>query len=481
LIFVPSEIVRREEPPAPPPAPEPPPPVEPPEPPREEEPAPAIEIRIPAPRATVVLAAGLRLPQAKAGGAYRSEDAGHLGAAVTRELLARAGVDAAEIDELIAGCVGPPHDQANVGRVISLRAGLPQSTPARTVSRNCASGIEAVTSACTMIEAGRGDTFLCVGVEVMSQYPLLYGHEMTDLFGAIMRAKSLTQRAAAIARFRPSFLKPRIALMEGLTDPTCGLIMGRTAELLAREFDVTRREADEYACESHRRATAARDSGRLAREMAPHLPLRAKPDSPAVQHDDGIRDGQTVEGLAKLPPYFEKPDGVVTVGNSCGITDGTSALLVTTPERANELGLAPLAAIKSWAVVGLDPSRMGLGPVFASALALERAGCELSDMGVIELNEAFATQVLACQRAAASATFAREKLGRSEPLGTIDSARLNKNGGAIALGHPVGATGTRLLLTAAHELAVSDSELALATLCIGGGQGSAVVLERIRS
>jgi acetyl-CoA C-acetyltransferase/acetyl-CoA acyltransferase len=433
--------------------------------------------RSPEPR-DVVLAAGLRLPQAKAGGAYKREDAGHLGSAVARELIERTGLEPGAIDEVIVGCVGQPHDQANVGRVVALRAGVPQSVPARTVARNCASGIEAVTSAAAMIEAGRGDLFLCVGVEVMSAYPLVFGRGMTSLFERLAAARTLGARLSAVASFRPSFLKPRVALIEGLTDPTCGLIMGKTAEILAREFGISRVEADEFACESHRRAAAARDAGRFKREISAHMPLEAKPGTLSLEADDGIRDGQTMEGLAKLKPYFEKPDGVVTVGNSCGITDGACALFVTTRERARSLGLEPLAKIRAWAWAGLDPARMGLGPVHASAKALESAGCRLADMGAIEINEAFATQVLACRKAFASDRFAAAELGRGQALGDLDPALTNVNGGAIALGHPVGATGARLLLTTAHQLAVSNCELGLATLCIGGGQGGAVVLER---
>jgi len=424
----------------------------------------------------VVLAAGVRAPQAKAGGAYRREDAGRLGSFAVREVLARAGLDPAALDEVAVGCVGPPQDQANVGRVVSLRAGVPQSVPALTVGRNCASGMEAATWAATRIEAGRGDLYVAAGVEVMSAYPLTFGPGMTALFERLSKARTLAARLAALASFRPSFLKPRVALLEGLTDPTCGLIMGKTAELLAREFGISREQADAYAAESHRRAQAARDAGRFEREIAPFLPQGAEL---AALHDDGIRDGQTVEGLAKLKPYFEKPDGIVTVGNSCGITDGATALVIASAERARALGLAPLARIRSWAWAGLDPARMGLGPVYASARALDAAGCALADMGVIELNEAFAAQVLACVKAFASDDFARDALGRAGALGEIDPARLNPNGGAIALGHPVGATGARLLLTTAHEMIARDCELGLATLCIGGGQGGAVVLERM--
>ncbi len=436
---------------------------------------------MPVPKTPIVIAAGLRTPQAKAGGAFAREDAAHLAATVAREMLARAAVDPRVIDEVIAGCAGPPHDQANVARVLGLRAGLPRSTPARTVARNCASGMEALTSAATCIEAGIGDAYLAVGVEVMSRFPLIVSEKMTRLFDALSRAKSTGQRVAALASFRPQMLKPRIAIMEGLTDPISGLIMGKTAELLAREFAITREDADRYSAESHARAQRARDAGRFAPEILPHLPLGAPAGARALEHDDGIRDGQTVEALAKLKPYFEKPDGRVTVGNSCGITDAACALLVTSATRAKELGLKPLARLRGWAWAGCDPARMGLGPVFATSKLLEEVELPLASIGAIEINEAFAAQVIACTKAFESDAFAREQLGRSEALGAIDPARLNPNGGGIALGHPVGATGARIVLTAAHELARGNHRYTLATLCIGGGQGGAVLLERIES
>ncbi len=429
-------------------------------------------------RSAIVLGAGLRTPWARAGGRFAREDAGHLGAQVARELLARSGVDPGALDEVIVGCVGPSHDQANVGRVVALRAGVPARVPARTVARNCASGMEAVACAMAEIAAGRGDLYLCVGVEVMSAYPLLYGPQMTDLFTRLSRSKTLAQRLATLARFRPRFLAPRVALMEGLVDPVSGMIMGKTAELLAREFGISRAEADAFACESHRRAKAARAAGHFQREIAPVLPLGTSTGGKTLADDDSIRGDQSVEALAKLKPYFEKPDGEVTVGNSCGITDGAAALLVTTAERARELGLTPLASIRGAAWAGCDPARMGLGPVFATHKALAAAGCTLADLGVVEINEAFAAQVLACHKAFASDTFAREQLGREHALGELDPEKTNRQGGAIALGHPLGATGTRLLLTVAHQMAACDAELGLATLCIGGGQGGAFVLER---
>lgn len=419
------------------------------------------------------------MPQARAGGAFAHEDAAHLGATLARELLARTNVDPAELDEVIVGCVGPPHDQANVGRVLALRAGVPKAVPAYTVGRNCASGMQAVANAAEAIAAGRGDLYLCLGVEVMSAYPLVYNRRAVDFFTRLSKARSLGAKLAAFASLRPSMFAPRISLVEGLTDPISGLIMGSTAENLARDFGIGREEADAYALQSHHRARDAREAGRFEVEILPHLPLGARPGSHSLTADDGIRDDQTLEALAKLKPYFEKPDGVVTVGNACGITDSAAALLVTTEERARVLGLEPLAALRSFAFAGCDPARMGLGPVYSTHRALSLAGCTLDDIQTIELNEAFAVQVIACMRAFASPSFCECEFGSAGSAFEIDPERLNPNGGAIAVGHPVGATGARLLLTLAHELREKDLELGLATLCIGGGQGGAFLLERV--
>ncbi|MBT4465177.1 MAG: thiolase family protein [Planctomycetes bacterium] len=416
----------------------------------------------------LVLAAGIRTPMAKAGGAFAKENVAHLAAITTRELLAQTGLPSETINEVITGCVGQPFDQANVSRVIALRSGIPQEVPARTVARNCASGMEAVTTAAANILAGMGDTYICNGVEVMSSYPLLFGEKMTNLFTNLMKARSGGQKLATMASFRPSFLKPKIALLGGLTDPTNGLIMGKTAENIARDYQLTREECDAYALESHRRAQVARDNSRFAKEIVPVVALGTRKGKSSIRHDDGIRDDMPIEKLTKMKPYFEKPDGIVTIGNACGITDASVSLLITTAERAESLGLKPLAGIRSFAWEGMDPSRMGLGPVYSSTTALKKAQLSLSDMDVIELNEAFAAQVLGCVRAF-------EKQG----MGEVNMDTLNPNGGAIALGHPVGATGARLLLTLAHQLIESDKQFGLATLCIGGGQGGSVILERI--
>src|SRR5262245_33462247 len=322
----------------------------------------------------IVLASGVRLPQARAGGVFAREDAGHLGTVVARECLARAGLDPARLSEGVVGCVGPPHDQANAAHVIALRAGVPRSIPAHTVPPNCASGMEAVSTAATALRAGRGDVFLAAGVEVMSAYPLVYNQQAVGFFSRLMRAKNPVQKLAAVGSFRPGMLAPRVTLTEGLTDPTVGLIMGSTAEILARDFAIMRGEADRFALQSHQRAKAARDSGRLAKEIHPHVPLGAKPGQGALLHDDGIRDDQSLEALAKLKPYFEKPDGIVTVGNACGITDGACAMLVTTLRRAKELGLQPMCKLRAWAWSGRDAARMGLGRVYSTGRALPERG-----------------------------------------------------------------------------------------------------------
>ena len=425
----------------------------------------------------IVLATGVRTPLVRAGGAYAREDAAHLGAAVLREALARSPWRPAEVDEVIAGCVGVPHDQANVARVLSVRAGLPHATPARTVQRNCASGMEAVDCAAMAVETGRARLVACVGVEVMSRYPLTFNAAYTQLMERLARAKSPLAKARAMADFRPAMLVPQVALVEGLTDPLSGLIMGKTAEILAREWSITRAEADQYALRSHQRAASAQASGRFAAELVPHLPCGAAADAGAVVHDDAVRANQSIDALAKLPPYFEKPDGRVTVGNSCGITDGACALLVCRESTARAAGLQPLARLTGRAWAGCDPARMGLGPVVATARLLRATGRAWSDIDVVELNEAFAAQVLACEKAFDSDLYAAEHWG-GQRIGALDWNKTNANGGAIALGHPVGCTGARLLLTAAHELQQRGAQHALATLCIGGGQGGAFLLER---
>jgi len=422
----------------------------------------------------VVILGGVRTPFVKAGTEFRDVTAVDLGRVAAEEAMLRAGAPFDAVDEVIFGNIAQPAGAANVARVIALRAGFPISTPAVTVCRNCASGLEAVARAFDQIRLGKAELVLAGGTESMSNIPLLFRKSYVGKLVRLARAKTPVGKLAAAARFRPRDFKPVIALEEGLTDPVCGLNMGETAERLAREFGITREEQDRYALESHRRAVEAQKRGIFREEIAPVL---RPPDYKRIEEDVGPRASQTIEALAKLRPYFNRRFGTVTVGNACPVTDGASALLVSSAEKAAELGAKPLARIVSYAFAGCSPARMGLGPVFAAPSALDEAGLRLADMDRIELNEAFAAQVIACERAFASDAFAREELGRAERVGEIDRAKMNPNGGAIALGHPVGTTGARLVLTLALELKRAGLRHGLATLCVGGGQGGAMVIE----
>jgi acetyl-CoA acetyltransferase family protein len=435
----------------------------------------------------LVIVDGVRTPFCKAGSDLSALTADDLGRIAVNALLTRTGIDPALVDEVIFGCVAQPPDAVNIARVIALRAGIPRSVPAITVSRNCASGCEAVTQAQEKILAGRGSLFIVGGVESMSNIPLLFKPAAAEKFSRLARAKTAARKLAALAAFRPSDFRPRIGLLLGLTDPVCGLNMGETAELLAREWSISRAEQDEFALRSHQRAVAARE--KLAEEICAVFPISnlksetkksatRNPQSAIVQ-DHGPRENQSLDALAKLPPVFDRQNGSVTAGNSSQITDGAVALLVMSEQRAEKLGFKPLGILTGYAYAGCDPARMGLGPLFAIARAETQTGLKLADADVIELNEAFAAQNLAVLKCAASEKFARDTLGRERPLGEFPAEKLNVNGGAIALGHPVGATGARLVLTALRELQRRKAKRALVTVCVGGGQGAALWLERM--
>ncbi len=413
--------------------------------------------------------AGIRTPFGKAGGAMADLFAEDLGALAARELLLRTGVDRRAIDGVIAGNVGQNARAANIARVSALRAGLPDSVPAWTVHRNCASGFEAITEAADQVALDHGRLYLALGVESMSNYPLEFNSRGRAWFTRLSKAKSLGARLAAFAAVRPSMFAPKIALLEGLTDPVAGMGMGQTAEILAREWNVTREEQDAFAVRSHLRATAAKDKFRTET-----FDVVAK--AGLVRDDEGVRPDSSVEKLARLKPVFEKTQGTVTAGNSSQVTDGGVALLVGNEDRGRELGLSPLGWLDGYAYAGLDPRRMGLGPVYAISKLFAGRSVPWDQLDRIEINEAFAAQVIACVRAAPDAAFAREHLGRTDAPGTIPEDRLNVNGGAIALGHPVGASGARLVLTLLQELRRERKSLGLASLCIGGGQGGALLL-----
>jgi acetyl-CoA acetyltransferase family protein len=418
---------------------------------------------------------GVRTPFCKAGGPLQGMTADDLGAAVVKELLARTDFPAKDLDELIVGNVSQPIEAANVARIVGLKAGLPLSLIASTVHRNCASGMESITTAFARIAAGEGTVYACAGTESMSNIPLYFSKKMVGLFTRVMKARSVWGRLGAWLGFRPSFLNPVIGVQLGLTDPVCGLNMGQTAEILARDFHITRQDQDAFALESHKKAIAAINAGRMAEEIQP---LPVPPKYEAVQAvDDGPRANQDMVALAKLRPYFDKVAGTVTVGNACPITDGAAAVLVMPESHAKALGLKPLGYLREYAYAALDNRRMGLGPVYATSKLFAKSGFTLRDFDLVEINEAFAAQVLACVKAFASADFAKKELGREQALGEIDRAKLNVNGGAIALGHPVGATGARLVITMLKELRRRGLNRGLVTLCVGGGQGAALAME----
>jgi acetyl-CoA acetyltransferase family protein len=411
----------------------------------------------------VLVIAGVRTPFAKAGTALAGVGAAELARTAMLGVLVRTALDPAQLDEVILGCVAQPADAMNLARVAALRAGVPKHVPALTVQRNCASGFEAITQAWLRIQSGQGELYLVGGVESMSSIPLLFPKSATKKFASLAAGKGLLSKARALAAMRPRDFLPVPALRLGLSDPVSGLNMGETAEVLAREFKIGRAEQDAFALRSHQRAAEA--EARLAEEITPAYDTAR---GAAVLRDNGVRANQNLEALAKLRPVFERQTGTVTAGNSSQITDGAAALLIGTESAASSLGQEPLGTIRGFAYAGCDPKRMGLGPVYAIERLLQRLHLSTEDADLVEINEAFAAQVLAVLR----------KL-KDESIGEIPDERLNVNGGAIALGHPVGASGARLVLTALKELQRRKARHALTSLCVGGGQGAALWLERL--
>lgn len=438
----------------------------------------------------VVIVEGLRTPFAKAGTQLKKIHPAELGRHALRELIAKTNLDVNVVEEVIIGNTGNPVDAVNISRVVALNAGIPQKTSAYTVHRNCASALESISQGFEKIKSGTMDVIVAGGTENMSQMPTLLPPKIQKTFDDLFAAKAMGQKLGLIWQLLKGDLKqikalltgnmrseyfPVISVMQGLTDPFAGINMGQTAEILAKEFNLSREIQDQFALNSHKKAVAAIKSGRIKDEIANYsLP----PDFKAtLTEDSGPRESQTIEALAKLKPFFDKLTGTITAGNSCPITDGAAMLLMMSREKAQSLGYKPIAKIRGYGFAGLEPERMGLGPVYATPVALKRSGLTMKDIGLVELNEAFAAQVLACQAAFDSDEFAKNKLGLSGKVGAIDPNILNVNGGAIAIGHPVGATGTRIVVTLAKEMKRKGVQFGLATLCIGGGQGGAMILE----
>jgi len=421
-----------------------------------------------------VVVSGWRSPLGKAGGALAGMAAVDLGVAVAREVMVRSPVPAKTLDSVIIGNVIQPAEAANIARVIALEAGVPRLVPAHTVHRNCASGMQAVTDAAEKILLGRAEVALAGGVESMTHAPLLFHDRFREAMGALQKARDWPSRAQAWLSVAKAPWRPRISLLEGLTDPTVHLNMGQTAEVLAREFSLTRKVQDELSVMSHQRADEAWKSGWYDGEVIHVFP---PPAYAPVYRDEGIRAGQSMEALAKLKPVFDRSLGTVTAGNSSQITDGAAMLILTHREKAKAEGWPILGFLHDWAYSGCDPARMGLGPVFCSQKLLSARGLAMRDIARVEINEAFASQTLACLKAMDSKQFYKKHFAGKPPMGAPDMDRLNVHGGAIAMGHPVGMSGARLILTLLRQIKhETGGGLGLGTLCVGGGQGGAALV-----
>jgi len=420
----------------------------------------------------VYIVDGARTPFLKARGKPGPFTASDLALQAGRELLARQTFSSAEIGEIILGCMMPTADEANIARLVGLRLGCKKSMPAWTVQRNCASGLQALDSAFKDIQMGRHDLVLAGGTESMSHAPLLYNTQMVNWFSALAAAKTMGAKLKTVLEFRPHFLKPVVALLRGLTDPTINLNMGQTAENLAYRFNISREAMDAFALESHRRVGNAYDQ-HYFNDVYPLY--GTKGDYFLI--DEGVRRDSTMEKLASLKPFFDKKFGSVTAGNSSQVSDGAALLLLASESAINHYQLSPLAKIVAVEWAGVEPAEMGIGPVDASAKLLKKYHFNLEDIDFWEINEAFAAQVLACLAAFNSEEYCQNHLGLSQPLGKIDLTKLNVDGGAIALGHPVGASGARIALRLAHILKRQQAKRGIASICIGGGQGGAMLIE----
>jgi len=398
-----------------------------------------------------------------------------LAVACGRPLLLRQPFAPDAFDQVILGCVNVLADEMNPARVAALRLGMGEKMVAFTVQINCGSGMQSIDTGYRYIREGRSNLVLAGGTDALSHSPLMFRRSAVDWYARLAAARNAWSRLKALAGFRPSFLRPVLGLERGLTDPLVELNMGQTAEILAHLFKVSRHDADQYAVESQQRLARAQKDGSFAGELEPAFGR----DGKVYDHDDGVRPDTSVEKLGELKPAFERPWGKVTAGNSSQITDGASWVVLASEQAVKEHGLAPRAVIVDSEWSALEPSIMGLGPVLCSTAILRRHRLSLGDVGLWELNEAFAAQVLACLAAWEDETFCRELLGLERPLGRIARDQLNVDGGAIGLGHPVGASGNRIVLHLVNAMKRLGVKQGIATECIGGGQGGAMLIETV--
>jgi acetyl-CoA C-acetyltransferase len=424
-------------------------------------------------RRTVYVVDGARSPFLKARGRPGPFTPVDIAVAAGRPLLLRQPFEPDAFDEVILGCGAPIAAELNPARVVGLRLGCGQKVPAWSVQRNCASGMQSIETAFRYIADGRADLILAGGTESLSYTPLQLNMDMLNWMADLNGAKSFFAKLKVMTRLRPGHFKPVISLLQGLTDPTVGLNMGQTAEVLAHRFAISRDEMDAFALESHKRVARAQEAGVLT-EIVPIYDSRGI----LYDKDDGVRADNSMEQLGKLRPAFEPPYGKVTAGNSSQITDGGCLVIVASEEAVKRWNLEPLGRIVDSQWAGLDPAQMGLGPVYATAPLMQRRGLRLADIDAWEINEAFAAQVLACLRVFKDRTLCQELLGLDDAVGEIDPGRLNVDGGAISIGHPVGTSGARITLHLLHVLKRLGGKRGIATICIGGGQGGTLLLER---
>ncbi len=422
----------------------------------------------------VAIVAGLRTPFVKSAGSFRKLTALDLGKAVVNELVARSDLPREEIDLVVYGQVVPSIHAPNIAREIVLGTGMPQKVDAWSVSRACATAVQATCSAADQIALGQADVAIAGGAECLSDVPITVSRPLADALVSASRARDLPGKLRSFAHLSAKDLLP---VPPALKEPSTGLTMGESAEKMAKEHGVGREEQDRFAKRSHDRAAAAWKEGKYDREVMHVLAPPRYEDS--TTKDDFVREDTDLAKMAQLKPAFDRKYGTITAANSSGLTDGASALLLMSEEKAKALGHTPLGYLRSYAFAAIDPKwQMLMGPSFATPLALDRAGCTLGDMDVVDVHEAFASVVLCNLKAMASKKFCEEKLGRSEALGEVDDDKLNPNGGSIALGHPFAATGGRMILNTLNELGRRGKSLGLVTLCAAGGLGAAVVVER---
>ncbi len=417
---------------------------------------------------------GARTPFLKARGKPGPFSASDMAVQAGRVLLARQKFSPSQLDEVVIGCMMPSENEANIGRIIGLRLGCGDNVPGWTVQRNCASGMQALDSAVKDIASGRHDLVLAGGTEAMSRAPLLFNKYAVNWFSGMMRARTMGSKMAMMAKFRPKFMTPIIALLKGLTDPIVGMGMGQTAEEIAYEFDITRTDMDEFAARSQQRAYQGQQDGVFTEATALY-----DEKGKVYEKDDGVRADSTVQNLAKLKPFFDKKFGRVTAANSSQVTDGAALLLLASEEAVKEHDLPVIGKIVDVHWAALDPKVMGLGPAFSTVPVLQRNDLKLDDIDFWEINEAFAAQVIGCVRAMNSDEFCQQHFGLDKAVGEIPGDKLNVDGGAIALGHPVGASGARIVLHLLDVLKRNDAKRGIASICIGGGQGGTMLIERV--